>query len=117
VRSIFWPVQGVLGFAIAFALAAALEFGLIVFLSELFDVRLIPRGFGWIVLLLAAGWFGWQIGSRTGVEGLFQMARLRLDRAQRLARFWLAGSVLWALSCLLYLLVADPYGYSVSDGD
>lgn len=45
----------IIGFIVGAGLALALEAGLLLLLSELFDKRLMPRGLGWIVIPIIVG--------------------------------------------------------------
>lgn len=86
-------------------------------MMELFGVRLVPRGFGWVVLPIMGGIFGAQIGYMAGDPGFFSRVNrdwvreswgvIQLASVQ--TRLWLAFAILWILVVILVFLVFDPF--------
>jgi hypothetical protein len=86
-----WPVQAILGAILFAGLALGSMLLVLYFVGELFNTRMIPKGLGWIVLPFLAGSLGWRLGANFGIESLFANLKIKVDNANRLARFWVAS--------------------------
>jgi hypothetical protein len=116
-RPYLWPLQGILGALLFSAATIGVMLLVLLLLSEMFSARLIPKGAGWLILPLAAGWVGWKVGSTFGIEALLEKASVRLNQVSRLARIWVAGAAVWVAGCVFYLFAAWPYGRYMGDDD
>ena len=103
-------VQGIVGFAVGFAIVLGLEIALVAVLSELFHARLLPRGLGWLLLPIGGGVLGWRFGYRVGIAGISVAVGDGLNRSSQNFRIWLVGAALWAAAVLVYVFVFEPYG-------
>jgi hypothetical protein len=101
---------GLVGVIAGFVLALAAEMTLLLLLSELFHVRLMPRGVGWIVVPIFGAIAGWRFGRNFNFGNAAYLTSRRLSATPRLTRLWVAGSVFWIMSALTFFAVFNPYG-------
>lgn len=90
----------IFAFIIAAAVTLAFEWILVLMLDGLTGLNMIPRGFGWFWLPVAAG----VVGSRA-------LPTLGSNPAARICCAVLAS---WWIAVLVYAIVAEPFGYSYS---
>jgi hypothetical protein len=103
-------LQGAIGAVIGFVGAIALEFVVLLLLSEIFHGRMTPRGLGWIVIPILAAIGGWRFGKEIGAEAIAAVISSQLEGQNRYTRLWLAGSILWLVCALTFYIVFNPYG-------
>jgi hypothetical protein len=116
-RPYLWPIQALLGAVLFAAVTFGFIFLVLLLIGELFDARMIPKGLGWIVLPFLAGTLGWRMGAHFGIESVFSYFKIRVENANRLARYWVASCALWFVSAVFYLFVFKPYGSYVTEDD
>jgi hypothetical protein len=109
-RLAYWVLR-VIGFVIGAAIAASLEYVLLGILSQGFGMHIFPRGLGWIVLPIMAGF----VGSWAILSAKEDMAS-RFTASSQKSRMFLASSVSWWLVVLAYVFMVEPFGgYWASD--
>lgn len=115
---------GLIGFIVGAAIVIAFEGALLAAIAWLFQVRLLPRGLGWVVMPIVGGFFGARVGYAAADPSFFPTIRRNL--ARELSRFseaatietrlWFAFSLLWVVVVIMFFLVFDPFGrYRWSD--
>lgn len=112
----------ILGFIIGTVLAFAFEFALLLIVNEVFEVRLLPRGIGWVAIPIFIGISAAKLAPR--IERFpkfndFKFKQLNLSKifweASKITRIVFVAPIFWICSVILYVFLFDPYGVYMSD--
>lgn len=114
----------ILGFIIGTALAFAFEFALLLIINEVFEVRLLPRGIGWVAIPIFIGISAAKLAPR--IERFpkfneFKFNELSLNKlfweSSKITRIVFVAPIFWICSVILYVFLFEPYGGYMSDRD
>ncbi len=114
----------ILGFIIGTALAFAFEFALLLIINEVFEVRLLPKGIGWVAMPIFIGISAAKLAPRIERLSKFnecEFKQLSLSKlfweSSKITRIVFVAPIFWICSVILYVFLFEPYGGYMSDRD
>lgn len=114
----------ILGFIIGTALAFAFEFALLLIINEVFEVRLLPKGIGWVAIPIFIGISAAKLAPRIERFPKFnecKFKQLSLSKlfweSSKITRIVFVAPIFWICSVILYVFLFEPYGGYMSDRD
>jgi hypothetical protein len=108
---VLWGIAGAIFVA---AVVIGAEIFLVLLMEALFGRHVVPRGAGWLVLPILALVAGYRMGPLAGML----IARQSHNAIQlREIRVLFAGSALWCIAVLLFVVMFEPFGYYMRERD
>lgn len=114
----------ILGFIIGTALTFAFEFALLLIINEVFEVRLLPKGIGWVAMPIFIGISAAKLAPRIERFPKFnecKFKQLSLSKlfweSSKITRIVFVAPIFWICSVILYVFLFEPYGGYMSDRD
>jgi hypothetical protein len=89
-----------------------IEIGVVWILGELFNVRIIPKGLGWVIIPVLTGIAGAKLATEIPYSSLLQLIGTR-----RLLRYVFVGFLSWWATVATYAYLMQPFGYYMDSRD